>query len=149
MDTLEILLREYGFRGRARRVRCFAHTLNLVAKATIRQFEKKKGKKKRRSDDDDTPDDFDELPLLVPVDDWNESDNDESMDLSDLEETADLANEEGPEEAANDEEEIVNVFETLTEEEQAQWKTEVQPIRSALFKVSNLLLYTRDHPCDT
>jgi len=118
-----------------------------VAKATIRQFEKEKGKKKRRSDNDDTPNNFNKLPLLVPVDDWNESDDDESMDLPDLEETTDMADEEGPEEAAKDKEEIVNVFETLTEEEQVQWKTEVQPIRSALFKVSDL--YTRDHPCDT
>ena len=45
MDALEVLLQEHGFRGPARRVRCFAHTLNLTAKATLRQFEKiKKGR---------------------------------------------------------------------------------------------------------
>ena len=47
---------------------------------------------------------------------------------------------EGPEEAANDEEEIVNIFETLTEDEQARWKAEVLPIRSALFKISTLFV---------
>ena len=142
MDTLEILLHKYGFRGRARRVHCFAHTLNLVAKATVCQFKRKKGKKKRRSDED-TPD-FDELPLLEAVVDWNESDNDQSMDLPDLEEITDTADDEGPEEAENDEDEIVNVFGTLTEEEQARWKAEVRPIQSALFKVSSLI-GTCDH----
>jgi len=136
MDRLEILLREYGFRGRARRVRCFAHTLNLVAKATVRQFERKKGTKKRRTEDDDVTPDFDELPLLEPIDVGDESDDEDGMDLTDLEEIPDTADEEGPEEAAKDEEEIVNVFETLTEEEQARWRVEVMPIRSALFKVS-------------
>jgi len=91
--------------------------LNLVAKATVHQFERKKGKKKRHSDNEDTLD-FDELPLLEAVVDWNESDDDQSIDLPDLEEIADTANNKGPEEAAKDEDEIVNVFETLTEEEQ-------------------------------
>ena len=91
--------------------------------------------------------DFNELPLLQPVDNWNESDNEESINLPNLEDIADMADEEGSEEAAKDQEEIVNIFETLTEEEQAQWKTEVQPIRTALFKVSSLIC-TCDDPCD-
>src|SRR6266540_5937181 len=138
MDNLEILLCEYGFRGRTHWVRCFAHTLNLVAKAMVHQFERKKGKKKKCTEnDDDIMPDFDELPLLEPIEIGidNESDDEDSMDLPDLEEIPDMADEEGPEEAAMDEEEIVNVFETLTEEEQARWKAEVQPIRSAIFKV--------------
>ena len=91
--------------------------MNLVAKATVRQFKRKKGKKKRRNDNEDTLD-FDKPPLLEAVVDWNESDDDQSIDLPDLEEIADTANNKGPEEAAKDEDEIINVFETLTEEEQ-------------------------------
>jgi len=44
MDELENLLRAYSFRGCAQHIHCFAHTLNLAAKATIRQFERKKRK---------------------------------------------------------------------------------------------------------
>ena len=141
MDALAILLREYGFRGRARCVRCFAHTLNLTAKATISQFERKKGKKKTRKDNGDDPD-YNDLPLLesIIVDEESEDecdnvdeepDQDEIPGLIDIEDDDD-----GAEEAAKDEEEIINVFETLTIEEQEHWKVEVKPIRSALHKVS-------------
>lgn len=133
MDTLEILLMEHGFRGRARRVRCFAHTLNLTAKATLRQFEKKK---KRKADDDtlDTPD-FDDLPLLEPTDDDGDSDND--MDMHDLEDLPGLLEEDDDDgKESRDEEEIVNVFKRLTAEEQERWREEVKPLRSALYKAS-------------
>jgi len=99
MDHLEILLHEYGFRGRAHQVRCFAHTLNLVAKATVHQFERKKGKKKKCTEnDDDIMPNFDELPLLEPIEIGidDESDDEDSMDLPDLEEIPDMADEEGP-----------------------------------------------------
>jgi hypothetical protein len=135
MDTLELLLGKYGFRGRARRVQCFAHTLNLTAKATLHQFEKKKGKKKNRTDGVDEIPDFDELPLLEPID--ADSDNeDDDEDLPDLEDLTDMVDDEDEEKVVMDEEEIVNVFETLTEEEQMRWKAEVKPLRSALYKVS-------------
>jgi hypothetical protein len=139
MDTLRILLREYGFRGQARHVRCFAHTLNLTAKATICQFERKIGKKKTRKDNNDDPD-FDNLLLLEAVvadeecdDEWDNADEDldEIPGLIDIDDDDD-----GAEEAAKDEEEIINVFETLTVDEQERWKVEVKPIRSALHKVS-------------
>jgi hypothetical protein len=133
MDTLEILLKEHGFRGRARRVCCFAHTLNLTAKATLRQFEKKK---KSKADDDtlDTPD-FDDIPLLEPIDDDGESDDD--MDMQDLEDLPGLLDEDGDDgKESRDEEEIVNVFERLTVEEQERWKEQVKPLRSALYKAS-------------
>jgi len=138
MDSLEILLAEYGFRGHARRVRCFAHTLNLTAKATLRQFEKKKGNKKKCTDDDNETPDFDELPLLEPLADSEDSDSDvDDNDLPELEELSEsIDEEEGEERAARDEEEIVNVFQTMTNEEQERWKAEVKPIRSALHKVS-------------
>ncbi len=133
MDTLEILLKEHGFRGRARRVRCFAHTLNLTAKATLRQFEKKK---KRKADDDTlgTPD-FDNLPLLEPIDD--DSDSDDDMDMQDLEDLPELLEEDDDDgKESKDEEEIVNVFERLTVEEQEHWREQVKPLRSALYKAS-------------
>jgi hypothetical protein len=66
MDALEDLLQAHGLRGRARCVRCFAHTLNLAAKATIRQFERKKGNQKKRQDNNDKPD-FEKLPLLESI----------------------------------------------------------------------------------
>lgn len=84
MDSLEILLREHNFCGRARRVRCFAHTLNLTAKATIRQFEKKKGNKKKRKDNDEP--DFDGLPLLESIIDDSDSEKiDDECDNDDQE----------------------------------------------------------------
>jgi len=141
MDSLEILLREYGFRGRARRVRCFAHTLNLTAKATIGQFERKKGKKKTRKDNDCDPD-YNDLPLLESVIVDEESDDecdnaDEEPDQDEIPGLIDIEDDDdGAEEAVKDEEEIINVFETLTVEEQERWKVEVKPIRSALHKVS-------------
>jgi hypothetical protein len=132
MDTLELLLQAHGFRGRARRVRCFAHTLNLTAKATLRQFEKKK--KKADNDTLDTPD-FNNLPLLEPIDD--DTDSDDDMDMQDLEDLPALLEEDDDDgKEGRDEEEIVNVFERLTEEEQERWKEQVKPLRSALYKAS-------------
>ena len=140
MDALSTLLREYGFCGRARRVRCFAHTLNLTAKATIRQFERKKGKKKTRTEDNDDPD-FDDLPLLESVIADDESDDDgsnagEEPDDSEIPGLIDIDDDDDGEQAAKDEEEIINVFETLTVEEQERWKAEVKPLRTALYKAS-------------
>jgi len=87
MDALEVLLSEHRFRGRARRVRCFAHTLNLAAKAILRQFEKAKGKgKKHPSGEDSHAFDFDDLPSLVPIDEDDE-DEDEDDGLSDGDKT--------------------------------------------------------------
>jgi hypothetical protein len=142
MDALEILLSDHGFHGRARRVRCFAHTLNLTAKATLRQFEKKKGKKKTRTDDEEVPL-FDELPLLEPID---IDEMDDELDLADLEDLAgmvDNGDDESDEgKAERDEAEIINVFETLTEEEQERWKEQVVPLRTALYKVGGKTFWT-------
>lgn len=133
MDALEVLLSRHGFRGRARRVRCFAHTLNLVAKATLRQFEKRIGKKKKRTDNNE-PSDFDDLPILEPYGaDENADDDDFSeSELPDLEDLA-IQDDDDGEKNVRDEEEIVTVFQALTPEEHEQ---EVRPVRSALFKVS-------------
>jgi len=139
MDALEVLLQEHGFRGRARRVRCFAHTLNLTAKAMLRQFEKIK-KRKKRTDDNEIPD-YDDLPLLEPIDVPNDpaDSDDENSDFEDLEDLAGMMGEEdeGSDEGkvTRDEEEIINVFQTLTIEEQRRWKEGVKPLRTALYKV--------------
>jgi hypothetical protein len=155
MDALEVLLQEHGFRGRARRVRCFAHTLNLTAKATLRQFEKIK-KRKKRTDDDEIPD-YDDLPLLEPIDVPNDpaDSDDENSDFEDLEDLAGMMGEEdeGSDEGkvTRDEEEIVNVFQTMTIEEQGRWREGVKPLRTALYKVGLMLLWTAcyQHLTDT
>ena len=131
MDALKVLLSEHRFRGRARRVRCFAHTLNLAAKAILRQFEKPKGKKKHT---------FDDLPSLAPIDEGdNNNNNDNSLsdgDKTDLDDIREMFDDEGDEnQNARNEEEIDNLFEAMTMAEQEEWKEQVRPLRSALQKV--------------
>jgi hypothetical protein len=122
--------------------------LNLAAKMTIHQFERKKGNQKKCKDNDDKPN-FEDLPLLESI---TEEESDDELDdnlidnlhqikmpgLVDIEEDA----EDGSNKAVRDEEEIVNVFVTLTNKEKECWKMEVKPIRSALFKVSQALVVT-------
>ena len=107
--------------------------LNVTAKATLRQFEKKK---KTKGDDDtlDTPD-FNNLPLLELIDD--DADSDDDMDMQDLEDLPWLLEEDDDDgKEGRDEEEIVNVFERLTEEEQERWREQVKLLCSALYKAS-------------
>lgn len=130
MDALKVLLSEHQFRGRARRVRCFAHTLNLAAKAILRQFEKPKGKKKHT---------FNDLPSLAPIDEDDDDDDDRSSDgdktdLDDIEEMFDDGEGDENQDARN-EKEIDNLFEAMTMAEQEEWKEQVRPLRSALQKV--------------
>ena len=75
--------------------------------------------------------------MLEPIGDHDIDDDDSESDLLDLEELLEMIDEEHGEEdkAKKDEGEIVNVFETLTKEEQEHWKEEVKPIHSALYKV--------------
>ena len=139
MDALEVLLREHQFRGRARRVRCLAHTLNLAAKAILRQFEKAKGKgKKHPSGEDSQPFDSDDLPSLAPIDEDDDDDDNGSSagdktNLDDLEEMFDVEGNENQD--TRNEEEINNLFEAMSVAEQEQWKEQVKPLRSALQKV--------------
>ena len=71
-------------------------------------------------------------------------DEQENIDEPDLDEIPGLIDigddDDGAEEAAKDEEEIINVFETLTEDEQEHWKVKVKLICSALHKVNLRLL---------
>ena len=65
------------------------------------------------------------------------SDDEADEELPDLEDLPEIiGDDDDGEKAEMDEEEIVNVFGTLTEEEQERWKDDVKPIRSALHKVS-------------
>jgi len=116
--------------------------LNLAAKATIRQFEKKKDNHKKRKDNNDEPD-FEDLPLLESIakDESDDELDDDLIDDPDQIEIPGLVDieedgEDGSNEAVQDKEEIVNVFATLINEEKERWKTEVKPLRSALSKVS-------------
>ena len=100
----------------------------------------KKGNWKKRKDNDEEPD-FEDLPLLESIT-KEDSDDELDDDLIDEIKMPGLVNikenaEDGSNEAVRDEEEIVNVFATLTNEEKERWKTEVLPIRSALSKVSH------------
>ena len=52
MDALQRMLP--NFRGRRCRVRCYAHILNLTAKAILRQFEVQKKKGNTPEDDNDS-----------------------------------------------------------------------------------------------
>ena len=119
--------------------------MNLTAKASIHQFERKKGNQKRCKDNDDKPD-FEELPLLESI--VAEEEDDELDDLIDDPHQIEIPGlidiEEDAEDGSNDtaqDEEIVNVFATLTDEEKERWKMEVKPIRSALYKVSLITMW--------
>jgi len=131
MDVLKVLLSEHQFRGRARRVRCFAHTLNLAAKAILRQFEKPKGKKKH------------DLPSLALIDedlDDNNNNDDNNQfsdgDKTDLDDIEKMFDDKGVEsQNARNEEEIDNLFDAMTIAEKEEWKKQVRPLHSALQKV--------------
>jgi len=122
-----------------RRVRCFTHTLNLAAKAILRQFEKAKRKKKNPGGEDSQTFDFDDLPSLAPIEeDDDKDDNDVSEgEKTDLDDLGKMIDDEGDEHLdARNEEEIDNLFEAMTVAEQEQWKEQVRLLRSALQKVS-------------
>lgn len=61
--------------------------------------------------------------------DFSESELPDLLDLA-------INDDDDGEKNVRDEEEIVTIFQVLTPEEHEQWKEEVRPLRSALFKVS-------------
>ena len=99
------------------------------------QFEKSKNKKHTNNSLENP--DFNDLPPLEPYDAENEDDTDKNeTEMPDLEDFAEMIDEgEDKGQQAKDEEEIVNVFNMLTIAEQARWKEEVKPLRTALYKV--------------
>ena len=95
-------------------------------------------KKKCANTDNGKAPNFDDLPPLEPIA-KDDGDSESDSDLPDLEDFAEIIDEgnEGEEGIGEkDQEEIVNVFEMLMEEEQEHWKEEVKPLRSALQQVS-------------
>lgn len=107
-----------------------------MAKAILHQFEKRKGKKKEHTDNENEPD-FKDLPLLRPINTGGDNEDDTVLpDLKDLQEMIDNDGDNDGEKAGTDEEDIVNIFEMLTEEEKDHWKWEVRPLQSGLYNVS-------------
>ena len=107
-----------------------------MAKAILHQFEKRKGKKKEHTDNENEPD-FKDLPLLRPINTGGDNEDDTVLpDLKDLQDMIDNDGDNDGEKAGTDEEDIVNIFEMLTEEEKDHWKWEVRPLQSGLYNVS-------------
>lgn len=108
------------FAGLNAHVRCFAHTVNLTAKGVLRPFEPRKPKP-GASDAD-----IEAAELAGLADDAGLEEL--RAELRDLEEN-------GAQER-DDLEGFVEVLDEMTEEEREEWNEAVQPLRSALVKVS-------------
>ncbi len=106
------------FPGSANQTRCFAHTLNLSAKAIIKQFDVPKSR---------VGDDLDEAAEALAA-------MAKDLDLEDrVEQQSREAEDEDPEDQPLDA--WVDFREGLTEEEVEELDKSVQPVRSTLFKV--------------
>src|SRR6266508_3026099 len=94
--------------------------------------------KKKKQTENNEPSDFDDLPILEPygADENADYDDFSESELPDLEDLAIDDDDDDGEKNMRDEEEIVTIFQALTQEEHEQWKEEVRPMHSALFKVS-------------
>ena len=123
IDRLAFLIEP--FPGAPNRTRCFAHTLNLVAKSIMCQFDAPKGKKKKVGQED-LDSGFDALNALA---DELESD-DTDGDVSDVEEVEEIAEiEEGP----------FNGREGMTADEISELERNVKPVQHVLVKVRKQL----------
>ncbi|KAJ6526308.1 hypothetical protein B0H19DRAFT_970611, partial [Mycena capillaripes] len=111
------------------RVRCFAHTLNLVAKSILRPFSAPE-KKKKTGEDNGGDNDTDSLPDLVSVSDSDSfdgafDDDDEEMDSAEEEDTS-----------SNVEDELdLDERAALEEEEQKAFDAETRIVKKSLDKV--------------
>lgn len=141
MDALRRMLP--NFRGRHCRVRCYAHILNLTAKAILRQFEVQKKKNGNAPDNDDETNPF---PFLGPL--GGGLDDDDTADERDAElvnpnELPDLVDGDTDDNEANEkdeDEEIIDVFRNMGEEAREKWANNVKPVRTAIHKVSHIRL---------
>jgi hypothetical protein len=102
------------FPGAPNRTRCFAHTLNLVVKCIMRQFDGPKKKKNTSG--------FDELNALADQLDSGQEATDDEGDVGDAED-------EEIEDGAFDERE------GMTEDEIKELESSVQPVQRVLVKV--------------
>jgi len=118
LDNLGEILDD--FPGSANQTRCFAHTLNLSAKAIIKQFDVPKSR---------VGDDLDEAAEALAA-------MAKDLDLEDREEQQSRdaeVNDDDPEDQPLNA--WVDFREGLTEEEVEELDKSVQPVRSTLFKV--------------
>jgi hypothetical protein len=113
-----------NFPGRANRTRCFAHVINLVVKSVLKQFDIPNKQVDRVLDDAEK-----ELEILA-------------KDLEDEEEWAreEIEGEGDEDETDDDIEGLVDEGETLDEEQRAELRIAVLPVRMMLTKVRYILL---------
>jgi hypothetical protein len=114
IDELAVELPNYG--GRAGHTRCFLHTVNLVAKSVLREFDVKKGDGGEGESWDDQESDGvgkgDDEGLAGDTSDASENDNDDDIDG------------------------LVDAATILNAEEQRELQSSVRPVKDALAKVS-------------
>ena len=113
----ELEARLPSFRGEKGRVRCFAHILNLAAKAVLRQFDVAKGKEGDATDTAEA--ELRELMAGVDLEDvegdWNAEDNDE-------------------EDEGTDDEDMPNLVADMSDEELEELAIDVRPAKFVLAK---------------
>lgn len=120
IDSLADILDD--FPGSPNRTRCFAHTLNLVAKCIMKQFDTpKKGKQK----DDGWDKAFDALNNLADELDKDSDSDEASNDVHEAEENDNGEIEEG----------AFDPREGMTAEEVRDLETTVKPVQCVLVKV--------------
>ena len=112
-----------GFRGARHHVRCFAHTLNLTAKAITRQFEVRPQR-----------DGADVIAIQTAEDRASEDLLRRLAGELDMDETDVI----GGGQTRDDEEGFMDEVNQMNANDLLAWRRNVQPIRSALIKVSNL-----------
>lgn len=128
IDTLG--LNVPAFEGAIGHVRCFAHVVNLVAKSMLRQFDVPRGKASQEIEAEDR----------ALYDLANEDEEDTSADPATDDEPLPLGEDSNASsgESADADDGWVDEIAAMTEEEQAQFRERVRPIRMTLTKVSGV-----------
>jgi hypothetical protein len=122
VDKLEDLLPDFG--GTASHTRCFLHTVNLIAKSLLREFDVTK-KNAVAALDNVADDEESELVGLSADDERGESDMAMPGEYYDIEEEYSLDNEEG----------WVDEVALLAEDEQIELQRNIRPVKLVLLKV--------------
>lgn len=121
LDELEANLPDFG--GTAAHTRCFLHTVNLVAKSLIKEFDvSKKDKEALQTDEDATSDEDEHL----------------AQELADLSREAEVeGHDDAPlDEQADNVEGLVDEMALLTEGEHNKLQRSIRPVKLVLVKVS-------------
>ncbi|KAK7034802.1 dimer-Tnp-hAT domain-containing protein [Favolaschia claudopus] len=123
---------------KSHRVRCFAHTINLIVKSILKPFSAADKKKKKDGDGDNDNsntgnDDNDSIPDLASLSDsssmrgaFDEGGDDEDLDTED---------EEDEETDEGEEEEVFDEHAALEEDERVDFDTETKLVKKSLDKV--------------